>query len=125
MKTFDYDDIQLVPNKCVIKSRKDADTSVKFGPHTFKIPVVPANMESVIDEDLAIWLAQNDYYYVMHRFNPETRAAFVKMMHEKGLFASISVGIKDDEYNFIDQLKSEQLSQSILQLMLPMVILIL
>jgi GMP reductase len=38
MKTFDYDDIQLVPNKCVIKSRKEADTSVKFGPHTFKIP---------------------------------------------------------------------------------------
>ncbi len=110
MKTFDYDDIQLVPNKCVIKSRKEADTSVNFGPHTFKIPVVPANMESVIDEDLAIWLAQNDYYYVMHRFNPETRAAFVKMMHEKGLFASISVGIKDDEYKFIDQLKSEQLN---------------
>ncbi|MBD5091638.1 MAG: GMP reductase [Lactobacillus sp.] len=110
MKTFDYDDIQLVPNKCVIKSRKEADTSIKFGPHTFKIPVVPANMESVIDENLAIWLAQNDYYYVMHRFNPETRAAFVKTMHEKGLFASISVGIKDDEYKFIDQLKSEQLN---------------
>ncbi|MCD7113000.1 GMP reductase [Limosilactobacillus agrestis] len=110
MKTFDYDDIQLVPNKCVIKSRKEADTSIKFGPHTFKIPVVPANMESVIDENLAIWLAQNDYYYVMHRFNPETRAAFVKTMHEKGLFASISVGIKDDEYKLIDQLKSEQLN---------------
>ena len=84
MQTFDYDDIQLIPNKCIIKSRKEADTSIKFGPKTFKIPVVPANMESVIDEDLAIWLAQNDYYYVMHRFNPETRAAFVKMMHEKG-----------------------------------------
>ena len=41
---------------------------------------------------------------VMHRFNPETRAVFVKMMR-KGLFASISVGIKDDEYNFIDQPK--------------------
>ena len=59
METFDYDDIQLVPNKCIIKSRSEADTSVKFGPKTFKIPVVPANMESVIDEDLAIWLAQN------------------------------------------------------------------
>lgn len=67
-------------------------------------------MESVIDEGLAIWLAQNDYYYVMHRFNPTTRAAFIKMMHEKGLFASISVGIKDNEYKFIDQLKSEQLN---------------
>lgn len=109
MKTFDYDDIQLVPNKCVIKSRKEADTSIEFGPHRFKIPVVPANMESVINEDLAVWLAQNGYYYVMHRFEPATRAAFVKHMHDRGLFASISVGIKDDEYQFIDLLKSEQL----------------
>lgn len=109
MKTFDYDDIQLVPNKCVIKSRKEADTSIEFGPHRFKIPVVPANMESVINEDLAVWLAQNGYYYVMHRFEPATRAAFVKHMHDRGLFASISVGIKDDEYQFIDLLKSEHL----------------
>ena len=109
MQTFDYDDIQLIPNKCIIKSRKEADTSIKFGPKTFKIPVVPANMESVINEDLAIWLAQNDYFYVMHRFEPEKRAGFVKRMHERGLFASISVGIKDAEYDFIDQLKAEHL----------------
>ncbi|MDF9446041.1 GMP reductase, partial [Limosilactobacillus mucosae] len=29
METFDYDDIQLVPNKCIIKSRSEADTSIK------------------------------------------------------------------------------------------------
>lgn len=109
METFDYDDIQLIPNKCIIKSRKDADTSVKFGPKTFKIPVVPANMESVIDEGLAVWLAQNGYYYVMHRFEPADRLGFVKRMHERQLFASISVGIKDAEYDFIDQLKAEHL----------------
>lgn len=109
MEAFDYDDIQLVPNKCVIKSRKEADTSVKFGNRTFKIPVVPANMESVIDDKLAVWLAQNGYYYVMHRFEPEKRAAFIKMMHDKGLFASISVGIKDSEYDFIDYLVKEDL----------------
>lgn len=107
MEAFDYDDIQLVPNKGIIKSRKEADTSVKFGNRTFKIPVVPANMESVIDENLAVWLAENGYYYVMHRFEPETRIDFIKRMHEKGLFASISVGIKDDEYKFIDQLVKE------------------
>lgn len=109
MEAFDYDDIQLVPNKCIIKSRKEADTSIKFGKRTFKLPVVPANMESVINEPLAVWLAENDYYYVMHRFQPEKRADFIKMMHDKGLFASISVGIKDEEYKFIDQLANEKL----------------
>ena len=109
MEAFDYDDIQLVPNKGIIKSRREADTSVMFGNRKFKIPVVPANMESVIDEKLAIWLAENGYYYVMHRFEPEKRADFIKMMHEKGLFASTSVGIKDSEYHFIDQLVKENL----------------
>lgn len=110
MRTFDYDDIQLVPNKCVIKSRQEADTTVKFGPRTFKLPVVPANMASVIDESLATYLAQNGYFYVMHRFAPASRLSFVRHMHEQGLFASISVGIKDGEYQFIDQLKTEQLT---------------
>ncbi len=110
MDVFDYEDIQLIPNKCIIKSRRYADTSVKFGPKTFKIPVVPANMETVINEKLAVWLAQNGYFYIMHRFEPETRADFVKMMHDKGLYASISVGIKDAEYKFIDELVEKKLN---------------
>ncbi len=107
MEVFDYEDIQLIPNKNIIKSRSDADTSVKFGPKTFKIPVVPANMETVINDDLAIWLAQNDYFYVMHRFQPEKREPFIKKMHSLNLYASISVGIKPAEYEFIDQLVAD------------------
>lgn len=107
MEAFDYEDIQLVPAKCIIKSRNDADTSVKFGPKTFKIPVVPANMETVMNEELAIWMAKNDYFYIMHRFQPETRTDFVKKLHSLGLYASISVGIKDAEYEFIDELVAD------------------
>ncbi len=109
METFDYDDIQLIPNKCVIKSRSEAGTTVKFGPRTFKLPVVPANMASVIDETVAIWLAENDYYYVMHRFEPADRLAFVQRMHDRGLYASISVGIKASEYQLIDELAAQNL----------------
>lgn len=103
-EVFDYEDIQLVPNKCIIDSRSQADTSVKFGPKTFKIPVVPANMETVINDDLAIWMAEHEYFYVMHRFQPEKRHGFVKMMHDKNLFASISVGVKQEELDFIQEL---------------------
>ena len=28
MPVFDYEDIQLIPNKCIIKSRSEADTHV-------------------------------------------------------------------------------------------------
>ncbi|MCL0330258.1 GMP reductase [Apilactobacillus xinyiensis] len=104
MKVFDYDDVQLIPAKAIMKSRSEADPSIKFGPRTFKLPVVPANMQTVIDENLATWLASNGYFYVMHRFQPEKRAEFIQSMHDKGLFASISVGIKDNEYDFITDL---------------------
>ena len=106
---FDYEDIQLVPNKCIIDSRSEADTSVQLGNHTFKIPVVPANMQTVIDDALAMKLAKSGYFYVMHRFNPETRLDFVRTFHEAGQIASISVGVKKEEYDFIDQLKAADL----------------
>ena len=109
MEVFDYEDIQLIPNKCIVSSRSECNTQIQFGPRTFRIPVVPANMQTVINEELAIWFAENDYFYIMHRFDEAARIPFVKMMHERGLFASISVGIKDYEYNFVRQLAEENI----------------
>ena len=64
---FDYEDIQLIPNKCVLKSRAEADTQVTLGKHTFKLPVVPSNMQTILDEDVAEQLAKGGYFYIMHR----------------------------------------------------------
>ncbi|GEO48111.1 GMP reductase [Companilactobacillus kimchii] len=110
MQVFDYEDIQLIPNKCIVDSRSECDTSIQFGPKTFKIPVVPANMQTILDEKLAEKLAENDYFYIMHRFEPATRINFIKDMQQKGLFTSISVGIKEDEFKFIDQLTAQNLT---------------
>lgn len=106
---FDYEDIQLVPAKCVVNSRSECDTTVTLGKHTFKLPVVPANMQTIIDENIATYLAENGYFYIMHRFEPEKRISFIKDMHSRGLLASISVGVKEDEYTFIQQLAQEEL----------------
>ena len=46
----------------------------------------------------------------MHRFEPATRINFIKDMQQKGLFTSISVGIKEDEFKFIDQLTLQNLT---------------
>ena len=106
MKAFDFDNVQLVPKKCVIKSRSEADTQVTLGDHQFRIPVVPANMASVITPEIAAWLADHDYFYVMHRFEPDQRLAFVQEMHANHRYASISIGIKDQERAFIDELRA-------------------
>ncbi|EKU46363.1 GMP reductase [Staphylococcus massiliensis] len=107
MKIFDYEDIQLIPNKCIVTSRSQCDTTIQFGSRRFKLPVVPANMQTVMNESLAEWFAQNDYFYIMHRFDEAGRIPFAKRMQEKGLFASISVGVKPNEYDFIELLKAE------------------
>lgn len=101
---FDYEDIQLVPAKAVVNSRSECDTSVEFGGRTFKLPVVPANMQTIVDEKIATFLAEKNYFYIMHRFEPEKRLAFAKEMQERGLYASISVGVKPEEYSFVQQL---------------------
>ncbi|WP_024344156.1 GMP reductase [Streptococcus equinus] len=107
MPVFDYEDIQLIPNKCIIKSRSEADTHVTLGGYTFKLPVVPANMQTIIDEDIAEQLAKDGYFYIMHRFDEASRKPFVKRMHDQDLIASISVGVKDYEYDFVSSLKDD------------------
>jgi len=107
---FDYEDIQLVPTKCVVSSRSECDTTVTLGGHQFKLPVVPANMQTIIDEKIALYLAENNYFYIMHRFEPEKRLSFVKDMQTKGLYASISVGVKEEEYQFIEELAKADLT---------------
>ncbi len=62
MKVFDYEDIQLIPNKCIVNSRSECDTTVTLGGHSFKMPVVPANMQTIIDDSIAEFLAENGYF---------------------------------------------------------------
>ena len=41
-----------------MNSRSECDTTVTLGKHSFKMPVVPANMQTIIDETIAETLAE-------------------------------------------------------------------
>ncbi len=103
MEIFDYDKVLLLPRKCRVESRSECDPSMELGGRKFKLPVVPANMKTVVDEKICLWLAQNGYFYVMHRFDLDN-LKFVRQMKEAGAFASISVGVKQADYETVDQL---------------------
>ena len=107
MEIFDYD--HMLPRKCRVESRSECDASIEFGGRRFKLPVVPSNMKTVVDEQVCAWLAEHGYFYVMHRFDLDN-LAFVRTMKAKGLFASISVGIKPQDVATIDQLAAEGLA---------------
>lgn len=106
MEIFDYDNILLLPRKCRVASRSECDASVEFGGRRFNLPVVPANMKTVVDEGITEWLAANGYFYVMHRFDLDA-LAYAKRMRGKGLFVSISAGVKPADYQLIDHLALE------------------
>ncbi len=108
MEIFDYDNILLLPRKCRVQSRSECDAGVELGGRRFRLPVVPANMKTVVDEKICAWLAQNGYFYVMHRFDLDN-LQFVREMRAQGCFASISLGIKQADYDTVDRLKAEGL----------------
>ena len=109
MEIFDYDNILLLPRKCRVDSRSECDASVELGGRSFRIPVVPANMKTVIDEGLCGWMARNGYFYVMHRFDLDN-VEFVRSMRRQGAYASISLGVKAADYATVDRLLAEGLA---------------
>lgn len=103
MEIFDYDNVLLLPRKCRVDSRSECDASVELGGRSFRIPVMPANMKTVVDESICLTLARGGYFYVMHRFDLDT-VQFVRHMKDQGTFASISLGVKKPDYDTVDAL---------------------
>jgi len=109
MEIFDYDNILLLPRKCRVNSRSECDASVELGGRSFRIPVVPANMKTVVDETICIWLATHGYFYVMHRFDLDA-VRFCADMKARNLFSSISLGVKAPDYATVDRLVAQALA---------------
>ncbi len=105
MEIFDYDNILLLPRRCAVTSRRECDPSVEFGPRRFRIPAVPANMLTVVDDRICEFLAANGYFYIQHRFNGDT-VSFARRMRDLGLFVSISLGVKAQDHQVVDELAS-------------------
>ena len=106
MKALKYSDICLVPEFSRCGTRSECSSEVVFGGRSFKLPVVPANMKSVISEEQCKWLSANQYFYIMHRFGVDT-VSFVDRGNREGWpLVSISVGVKPSDKELITKLKS-------------------
>jgi len=73
------------------------------------MPVVPANMECVINQDIAVKLASAGYFYVCHRFSSIDPITFSMNMKKLNLPISISVGVNVPDYNLILNLKRKNI----------------
>lgn len=106
-EAFHYKDIYLVPRLSNLTSRSEAKISLEWGNFNFSTPTIPANMQSVINEDLAFWCAENNIPYFYHRFG--NTLEFVKKANQQGLFTSISLGVKGGDRELLSQIKKEGL----------------
>ncbi len=102
-----YDDVLLIPRYSELDTRANADTSVNFCGWKFALPVLPANMQSVINIDLAGYFSQQDYFYIYHRFGTsaaktDTLSFVVKANLEKWKLISISTGVNEDTALILD-----------------------
>jgi GMP reductase len=93
-KQLKYEDICLIPNYSEAYSRVDCDTSCELEGRTFKLPIMPANMKSVIDMRIAKWMSENDYFYIMHRFENSLREVVAQMNDENWNTVSASMGVQ-------------------------------
>lgn len=102
-KALNYSDIYLIPNYSELRSRSQANISVEFLGRRFAAPWLPANMQAVVNQDVAKWLSENDYFYIMHRFG-DTKAFVEKANKEKWKTISISVGVKQVDKDLIEKI---------------------
>jgi len=101
---YHYSDICLIPQRGILSTRSNADTSVKLGKRTFRLPVFPSNMACTINSSLAKDLASEGYFYIMHRCGDSGK--FIDTCLKDNYFTSISVGIKDEDRKFIENIKN-------------------
>lgn len=105
---FDFQDINLIPRKCIVNSRSECETMCHLGNFIFQLPVIPANMECVINDEIALKLADAGFFYIHHRFNVN-ELDFSRKMKQVGLPVSISLGVNADSYTLLEQLSQENL----------------
>jgi len=103
-REFNYDDVYLIPNKCVVNSRSECDISVVLGNHKFDSPVIAANMKSVVDEKTCEYFASKNWFYIMHRFGVDL-VSFYHRMNSQGYITSGSIGVNEDTYRELKRLK--------------------
>lgn len=106
-KELHYHDVLLLPNEGIVDSRSSVDTTIALNGFKFQLPIVPANMKTIIDFNLAKWLCQNNYFYIMHRFGIDT-IEFVEQIKEFGPI-SISIGVNEDSKEIIKKLYIKKL----------------
>jgi IMP dehydrogenase/GMP reductase len=98
-KYLTFDDVGLVPLYSNIKSRMDTNISINIGTDIYNTPFIPANMDSVIGNELASICNERNAMIIFHRFAPiEQKLSWLKCYPN----SYMSIGLNsEDDYNIL------------------------
>lgn len=94
MQALKYSDICLIPNYSECMYRADGDPSIELFGKKFLLPVIPANMKSVIDMHKCEWMSYHGFFYIMHRFDRDLAEDVANAQDWDNI--SFSVGVKTE-----------------------------
>lgn len=98
-KALSYDDITLVPQFSSIRSRDEADTSIKLGKFNLKVPIISANMDTITEDVMAVSLYKLGAVGALHRFmSIEQNVKQYSNVVENGCDCWVSIGVKHPEW---------------------------
>lgn len=106
-ESLTFDDVLIIPEYSEIKSRSEIDLSINLlKGFNFAIPVIPANMKTIVNLQVAEEFYKLGGMCLLHRFCPlDEQINILKTLHEKYEdvfdYVGVSVGIKEDDYNNI------------------------
>lgn len=105
---YNYKDILLRPKMSVVNSRSQCDTSQVLGKHAFQVPVVMANMQSLVTPEICKMFDDNGWFYVYHRLNGTSDVFdFAQLANKSFNITSISVGVTDEWLHLILKLYTQ------------------
>lgn len=105
-EAYTFDDVLLVPKYSNIKSRADVDTSIALSKGlAFNHPLIPANMKTVTDIDMANAMYQLGGMAILHRFmSVEEQLSIAKRYSaDHKTHIGFSVGVKEEDYKIVDK----------------------
>lgn len=94
LEALNYKDVYLVPNYSNLKSRADADTTIKIKKFRFDLPIIPANMASVVDIGVYNLYYNAGLMPIMHRFGTSNLSVLKQITVP---WKAISVGVKESD----------------------------
>ena len=105
---LEYKDVLLRHKKSIVASRSECDTSAVLGSHTFAVPVVAANMKSLVTRDICKQFDEANWFYVYPRIDGAKDVySFADEAERTFDVTSISVGVKQEWIDLVKSLSEE------------------